>query len=66
VGERSMHTFILEGVEDRRSEFECHGVRYIFYLQKDDSSPKNTVAGLAKDAACIITDDLPVLYYSRT
>ena len=54
-----IHTFILEGVEDRRIEFECHGVRYIFYLQKDRDSPKNTVALLAKDAACMITDDYP-------
>ena len=39
-----LHTFILEGVEDRRVEFECVGARYIFYLQKDAESPKNTVA----------------------
>jgi deoxyribodipyrimidine photo-lyase len=54
-----MHTFILEGVEDRRVEFECVGARYIFYLQKDGASPKNTVAQLAREAACIVTDDYP-------
>ncbi len=54
-----IHTFILEGVDQKRQEFERLGIRYIFYLQKDESSPKNTVAKLAKDAALIVTDDFP-------
>ncbi len=54
-----IHTFILEGVEERRREFERLGIRYLFYLQKDADSPRNTVAGLAKDAALIVTDDFP-------
>jgi deoxyribodipyrimidine photo-lyase len=54
-----LHTFILEGVEEKRREFERLGIRYIFYLQKDSSSPKNVVARLAKDAALIVTDDFP-------
>ncbi|MBK6722616.1 MAG: deoxyribodipyrimidine photo-lyase [Acidobacteria bacterium] len=54
-----IHTFILEGVEEKRAEFERLGIRYIFYLQKDAASAKNTVAALAKDAALIVTDDFP-------
>jgi deoxyribodipyrimidine photo-lyase len=54
-----LHTFILEGVEEKRKEFERLGIRYVFYLQKDETSPKNTVATLAKDAALIVTDDFP-------
>jgi deoxyribodipyrimidine photo-lyase len=54
-----LHTFILEGVEEKRREFDRNGIRYIFYLQKDDGSPKQTVAALTKDAACIVTDDYP-------
>lgn len=54
-----IHTFILEGVEEKRKQFERLGIRYIFYLQKDKNSPKQTVAKLAKDAACIVTDDFP-------
>ncbi len=54
-----LHTFILEGVEEKRKEFERLGIRYIFYLQKNENSPKNTVAALAKDAALIVTDDFP-------
>src|SRR5215204_1130907 len=33
-----IHTFILEGVEEKRHEFERLGIRYIFYLQKNESS----------------------------
>ncbi len=54
-----LHTFILEGVEEKRREFEQLGIRYIFYLQKDKNAPKNTVAKLAKNAALIVTDDYP-------
>jgi deoxyribodipyrimidine photo-lyase len=54
-----IHTFILEGVEEKRREFEHLGIRYVFYLQKDADAPKNTVAALAKDAALIVTDDYP-------
>ncbi len=54
-----LHTFILEGVEEKRVEFERLGIRYVFYLQQNADSPKRTVAALAKDAALIVTDDYP-------
>ena len=54
-----IHTFILEGVEEKRKAFEKLGIRYLFYLQKNAQSPKQTVAKLAKDAALIVTDDFP-------
>lgn len=54
-----IHTFILEGVEEKRAEFEKLGIRYLFYLQQDENSPKNTVAELATDACLIVTDDFP-------
>ena len=54
-----LHTFILEGVEEKREAFEKLGIRYVFYLQKDKDSPKQTVAKLAKNAALIVTDDFP-------
>ena len=54
-----IHTFILEGVEEKRKAFEKLGIRYVFYLQKNKSAPKQTVAKLAKDAALIVTDDFP-------
>lgn len=54
-----IHTFILEGVREKRAAFEKLGIRYIFYLQKDENSPRQTVAKLAKDAALLVTDDFP-------
>ena len=54
-----IHTFILEGAEEKRREFAERGIRYLFYLQRKKSDPKNTVAKLAKQAALIVTDDYP-------
>lgn len=54
-----LHTFILEGVEERRREFAELGIRYVFYLQKDRSDPRQVVAALARNAALIVTDDFP-------
>jgi len=54
-----LHTFILEGVEEKRNGFERLDIKYVFYLQKNKDSPKRIVAKLAKDAALIITDDYP-------
>src|SRR5258708_7338428 len=54
-----IHTFILESVNETRAEFAARGIRYLFYLQKFKSDPKNTVARLAKEAAALVTDDFP-------
>jgi deoxyribodipyrimidine photo-lyase len=54
-----IHTFILEGVEEKRRAFAERGIRYIFYLQRNKKDPKNTVAKLVKDARVLITDDFP-------
>lgn len=54
-----LHTFILEGVNEKRAAFEKLGIRYVFYLQKDKDSPTHTVARLAREAALIVTDEFP-------
>ena len=46
-----IHTFILEGVNEKRKVFSDLGIRYIFYLQKDKNSPTHTVAKIAADAS---------------
>lgn len=43
-----LHTFILEGVEEKRREFSKLGIRYIFYLQKDKNSPKQRKRSLSR------------------
>jgi len=54
-----IHTFILEGVAEKRAEFSERGIRYIFYLQRNERDPRNTVAKLAREAALLVTDDYP-------
>ena len=54
-----LHTFILEGVEEKRTAFDKLGATYCFYLQKDENSPKQTVKTIANDAALVVTDDFP-------
>ena len=54
-----LHTFILEGVAEKQAEFAERGIRYVFYLQRNNRDPKNTVARLAKEAALLVTDDYP-------
>lgn len=54
-----IHTFILEGVEEKQKEFKKLGIRYLFYLQRTDQDEKQTVAKLASDAALLVTDDYP-------
>lgn len=54
-----IHTFILQGVNETRKALESRGIRYVFYLQRDETSPRNTIAELAKDAALVVTDDFP-------
>ena len=54
-----IHTFILQGVEQKRAEFERLGIRYLFYLQRNERDPRNTVSRLAADAALLVTDDYP-------
>ena len=53
------HTFILEGVAEKHAEFYERGIRYIFYLQRHQRDPRNTVAQLAREAALLVTDDFP-------
>ncbi len=54
-----LHTFILEGVAEKRAEFARRGIRYVFYLQRHARDPRRTVARLAREAALVVTDDFP-------
>lgn len=53
------HTFILEGVAEKQAEFAERGIRYLFYLQRNERDPRQTVAQLAREAALLVTDDFP-------
>src|ERR1044072_5373114 len=34
------HTFMLEGVPEKRAEFSDRGIRYLFYLQGNERDPR--------------------------
>lgn len=53
------HTYILEGVAEKKAAFEKLGIRYLFYLQRNANDPKQTVARICRDAALLVTDDFP-------
>lgn len=54
-----IHSFVLEGVEEKRAEFARQGIRYVFYSQRNAADPRDTVARLARAAAALVTDDYP-------
>src|SRR6185369_7699821 len=54
-----IHTFVLEGVAEKYADFSERGIRYLFYLQRNNRDPKHTVAKLAREAAVLVTDDYP-------
>lgn len=53
------HTFVLEGVEEKRREFAERGIKYVFYLQRNRRDPRNVVLKLASEAVLLVTDDFP-------
>lgn len=55
------HTFVLEGVEEKKRDLDHLGIRYIFDLQKEGDAFAQIADRLAHDAACIVTDDFPCL-----
>lgn len=54
-----LHTFIIEGVPEKVEAFFAHGIRYVFYLQRNASDPKDAVKQLVKEAALVVTDNYP-------
>jgi deoxyribodipyrimidine photo-lyase len=54
-----IHTFILEGVAEKKRAFEQLGIHYLFYLQRNRQDLDNVLMELAAEAAAIVTDDFP-------
>lgn len=54
-----LHTFILEGVAEKKCEFTACGIRYLFYLQRNAQDPRRVVQDLARAAVALVTDDFP-------
>src|SRR6476646_11503994 len=60
-----IHTFILQGVAEKKAAFDEQGIRYVFYLQRSSRDPQHTVARLAKESAVLVTDDYPCFIIPR-
>ncbi len=58
------HTFILEGARDVRAELAEQGLVHVFSLGADPRRP-TPLAGLAADAALVVTEDFPAPPFSR-
>ena len=52
------HTFILQGARDAAAELSGLGVRHAFSLPTDPTAP-SPLAGLARRAAAVVTEDFP-------
>jgi photolyase PhrII len=53
------HTFILEGARDVQLEAEAAGLCYAFHLERSQNRQPHLIS-LAKQAAVVITEDMPV------
>lgn len=54
-----LHTFLLEGVPEQARRLERRGIGYCFHLRRRRSDPGDTLDRLARDAACVVSDDYP-------
>jgi deoxyribodipyrimidine photo-lyase len=59
-----IHQFIIEASRSLTPEVEKRGIRCLNYIERPDKFEKGLVYRLAKDAAAIITDDVPA-YIAR-
>jgi len=53
------HTFILEGARDVQREADAAGLSYAFHLERSQHRQSHLIS-LAKQAAVVITEDMPV------
>jgi deoxyribodipyrimidine photo-lyase len=54
-----MHTFILEGAPDTAERLREFGAGYVFHLRRRVEDRNNALYTLARQAACVVTDDYP-------
>jgi deoxyribodipyrimidine photo-lyase len=54
-----IHTFILQGAPEQERRLKRRGIGYCFYLRKRREDPDDVLYRLAREAACVVTDDYP-------
>ncbi len=58
------HTFMLEGARDVQQELKARGIGYACHLQREGHRG-NHLTALARRAAAVVTEDMPVEPWSR-
>lgn len=59
-----LHRFILEASYSLGAAVDARGLRFIRHVVRPDTDAKGLLYRLAADAACVVTDDMPV-YVAR-
>ena len=54
-----LHAFVLEGGPEQQRRLERLGIGYCFHLTRKRGEAEDALARLAREAACIISDDHP-------
>ncbi len=60
-----MHAFVMQGMRDNRQVFAEHNVRYFSYVEPQRGAGRGLLEALARDAACVVTDDFPCFFLPR-
>ena len=59
------HAFLLRGMHDNAAAFEARGIAYHPYVEPEHGAGRGLLAALARDAACVVTDDWPCFFLPR-
>ncbi len=54
-----LHTFMMEGIADRKKALAAKGIRYAFLLVDSLQDATKATAKLVRDAAVLVTEDFP-------
>ncbi|MEO1174683.1 MAG: deoxyribodipyrimidine photolyase, partial [Myxococcota bacterium] len=59
------HRFVMDGMIDNRAACEGKAVTYYPYLENAPGEGAGLLEALAKDAACVVSDDYPAFFIPR-
>ena len=54
-----LHAFVLEGAPEQARRLERLGIGYCFHLARRRGESEEALESLARDAACVVSDDYP-------
>lgn len=60
-----LHRFALDGMAEKRARLRNTRVTYLPYVEREAGEGKGLLAGLARRAALVVTDDFPCFFLPR-